>query len=122
MEMKSMYSMALDNSWLVMNEDEMYDVNGGGTTEYVITFATDAVFKSLIGLSAFAAATSLLPTASSLLAPLNAIPVVGTALYLAALRAFVGAATYAISKGINIVLNVSFWSFRNKTHYLNYTL
>lgn len=24
-----MYSMALDNSWLVMNEEEMYDVNGG---------------------------------------------------------------------------------------------
>ncbi len=24
-----MYSMALDNSWLIMNEDEMYDVNGG---------------------------------------------------------------------------------------------
>ncbi len=24
-----MYSLALDNSWLVMNEDEMYDVNGG---------------------------------------------------------------------------------------------
>ncbi len=26
-----MYSLALDNSWLVMNEEEMYDVNGGGT-------------------------------------------------------------------------------------------
>ena len=40
-----MFSMALDNSWLVMNEEEMYDVNGGGTTEYVITFATDAVIQ-----------------------------------------------------------------------------
>jgi ABC-type polysaccharide/polyol phosphate export permease len=55
-------------------------------------------------LSTFAAATSLLPTASSLLAPLNATPVVGTALCLAALGTFVG----KISKGINIVLNVSF--------------
>ncbi len=26
-----MFSMALDNSWLVMSEEEMYDVNGGWT-------------------------------------------------------------------------------------------
>ena len=24
------YAMTLDNSWEIMNEDEMYDVNGGG--------------------------------------------------------------------------------------------
>lgn len=24
-----MYSLALDNSWIIMNEEEMYDVNGG---------------------------------------------------------------------------------------------
>jgi hypothetical protein len=24
-----MFSLALDNSWVIMNEEEMYDVNGG---------------------------------------------------------------------------------------------
>jgi hypothetical protein len=38
------YAMTLDNSWELMTEDEMYDVNGGG-----VTFSTTKVFGIIIG-------------------------------------------------------------------------
>jgi hypothetical protein len=38
-----MYSLALDNSWLVMDEEEMYDVNGGyKVSNAVFGLAVDA--------------------------------------------------------------------------------
>ncbi len=50
-----MFSMALDNSWLVMNEEEMYDVNGGwfwdnGISTYWTGVVIDgAIFAAGIG-------------------------------------------------------------------------
>ena len=116
------YAMTLDNSWELMTEEEMYDVNGGGTTEIVVTFLTDAAFKGAIGLGAVAFATALYAKVAVLLAPLHAIPVVGTVAYWSLLGSFVAAATYAFTKGVNIVLNIAFWSFRNKTHNFTFTL
>jgi hypothetical protein len=42
-----MYSLALDNSWLVMDEDEMYDVNGGDLKNFVANvIALSATLKA----------------------------------------------------------------------------
>jgi len=41
------YAMTLDNSWEVMNEEEMYDVNGGNAAMFV---------KNIVGLAAMFAA------------------------------------------------------------------
>lgn len=116
------YAMTLDNSWEIMNEEEMYDVNGGGTTEIVVTFLTDAAFKAAIGLGAVAFATAMYAKAAVLLMPLHAIPVVGTIAYWTLLGSFIAAATYAFINLTNIVLNISFWSFKSKTYNFTYTL
>ncbi|AUD65591.1 hypothetical protein BK011_07755 [Tenericutes bacterium MZ-XQ] len=37
------YAMTLDNSWELMTEDEMYDVNGGGTVDLLYISYNDLV-------------------------------------------------------------------------------
>ena len=42
-----MYSMALDNSWLIMNEEEMYDVNGGKQLAYIPNSTIEIIALSM---------------------------------------------------------------------------
>ncbi|MCU0104453.1 hypothetical protein N7603_02130 [Acholeplasma vituli] len=37
------YAMTLDNSWELMTEDEMYDVNGGGTIALSIRISAETI-------------------------------------------------------------------------------
>ncbi len=74
-----MYSMALDNSWLVMNEDEMYDVNGGGSTQlfYIDYNSLVQMVGAVLDLGALAVSAAFIAATSYL----ALVPVVNAAYF-----------------------------------------
>jgi len=48
------YAMTLDNSWELMTEDEMYDVNGGSTQTYVGGAAVKEITNMLANVAGWA--------------------------------------------------------------------
>ena len=48
------YAMTLDNSWELMTEEEMYDVNGGITSTYTTILSGAAAVAWMIGQAALA--------------------------------------------------------------------
>ena len=74
------YAMTLDNSWEMMSEDEMYDVNGGSASSWDFHFTNESV----VALFGAAASLGIVALKSALVAGLfyiSLIPVVGKVLY-----------------------------------------
>lgn len=115
-----MYSMALDNSWLVMNEDEMYDVNGGSGID--VYYFSHGELGALVGaafMSGVISYSAALAAVTLLTASVAVVPVLGWAAA-AYIGAHAGQFAYALveaafsGKGIMIVAN-TFWGVPNGT-------
>lgn len=115
-----MYSMALDNSWIVMNEEEMYDVNGGaGLKVYYLSHQDLGGLVGAAFLSGIVSYTYAYCQVSAIAATLACIPVVGPALAVWLIGHSVAFAWAIVDvaftgKGIQIYAN-TFWGIPNGT-------
>lgn len=114
------YAMILDNSWELMSEDEMYDINGGGTIDLLYISYND-----LVGLLGAAMMSGMTVTYAymgvHLIAATVGISIPGLGLLASAyILAHAGALAYALidaagsRKGIMIQAN-TFWGIPNGT-------
>lgn len=112
--------LALDNSFEIMNEDEMFDVNGGGVTRYHFHVNISAnLLKALYSVGVGAAVSIV---GSAVVAALG-ITGIGATLIPVVIGAIIGIITSYVSDN-NVTSDKSFqlcnfthWSFRNRTHY-----
>jgi hypothetical protein len=96
------YAMTLDNSWELMTEDEMYDVNGGG--RITITLAKNFVMGTaalIFGAGVPAALAAIAPTLVPQMAAWIAAAVPFGPPAVLAMTGFATAAIYAIITAIS---------------------
>lgn len=100
-----MYSLALDNSWLVMNEDEMYEVNGGGSITITLTEFTRKQIQIWGYVTAVGVITTIVASLCGLtgiglaIAPIVAAGVTGLVTSVLAEKYVVGSKTYTLATG-----------------------
>ena len=90
------YAMTLDNSWEIMNDEEMYDVNGGGSIPWWAKTLVAVGIAAFVAAVVFTAGAILVAGWSAVMAigPVSAlIGVVGAKVAISLFIAAVGAGT-----------------------------